>query len=91
MAVGGVDTTSTQAAVSGGGQRLAESFDTFLNLLTTQMKNQDPLSPMDSNQFTQQIVQMTGVEQQLLTNELLQRLVVASGDGVADAVSLIGK
>lgn len=91
MAVGGVNTNSTQAAVTGGTQRLAESFDTFLNLLTTQMKNQDPLSPMDSNQFTQQIVQMTGVEQQLLTNQLLQQLVTSSGDGVADAVSLIGK
>lgn len=83
---------SSQAAASSvGGQRLAESFDTFLVLLTTQMKNQDPLSPMDSGDFTQQIVQMTGVEQQLLTNDLLKQLVGASGDGVADAVSLIGK
>ena len=80
-----------QSGTNTGSQRLAESFDTFLVLLTTQMKNQDPLSPMDSNQFTQQIVQMTGVEQQLLTNQLLQQLVGAAGDGVADAVSLIGK
>lgn len=84
---------NSQSAVSSnvGKQRLAESFDTFLVLLTTQMKNQDPLSPMDSGDFTQQIVQMTGVEQQLLTNDLLKQLVGASGDGVADAVSLIGK
>jgi flagellar basal-body rod modification protein FlgD len=89
-----VNNTQNAAAQTGtntGSQRLAESFDTFLVLLTTQMKNQDPLSPMDSGEFTQQIVQMTGVEQQLLTNDLLKQLVGSAGDGVADAVSLIGK
>src|SRR5689334_23087638 len=74
-----------------GRARLAENFDTFLSLLTTQLKNQDPLSPLDSNQFTQQIVQMTGVEQQLLTNDLLKKLVSNTGSGVSTAVSLIGK
>jgi flagellar basal-body rod modification protein FlgD len=74
-----------------GRTRLAESFDTFLNLLTTQLKNQDPLAPLDSNQFTQQIVQMTGVEQQLLTNELLTKMVGNTANGVSTAVSLIGK
>jgi flagellar basal-body rod modification protein FlgD len=71
--------------------RLAENFDTFLTLLTTQLRNQDPLSPMDSNQFTQQMVQMTGVEQQLLTNDLLKQLVSNNANGVSTAVSLIGK
>src|SRR6185436_12803276 len=74
-----------------GRARLAENFDTFLSLLTTQLKNQDPLSPLDSNQFTQQLVQMTGVEQQLLTNDLLKKLVGNTGTGVSTAVSLIGK
>jgi flagellar basal-body rod modification protein FlgD len=74
-----------------GRARLAENFDTFLSLLTTQLKNQDPLSPMDSNAFTQQIVQMTGVEQQLLTNDLLQKLVGNTSGGLSTAVSLIGK
>jgi flagellar basal-body rod modification protein FlgD len=46
---------------------------------------------MDSNQFTQQIVQMTGVEQQLLTNDLLKKLVSNTGSGISSAVSLIGK
>jgi len=90
-----VDSVSTVAAASDtsvlGRNRLAESFDTFLALLTTQLKNQDPLSPLDSNQFTQQIVQMTGVEQQLLTNDLLKKLVANTGSGIATAVSLIGK
>lgn len=70
--------------------RLATNYETFLALLTTQLRNQDPLSPLDSNQFTQQIVQMTGVEQQLLTNDLLQSL-VDRGSGVGDAVSYIGR
>ena len=74
-----------------GRTRLAENFDTFLSLLTTQLKNQDPLSPLDSNQFTQQLVQMTGVEQQLATNDLLKKLVSNTTSGVATAVSLIGK
>jgi flagellar basal-body rod modification protein FlgD len=82
--------TSTDATAAGK-KRLADNFDTFLTLLTTQLKNQDPLSPMDANQFTQQIVQMTGVEQQLLSNDLLQKLVSNTGSGVSTAVGLIGK
>jgi flagellar hook assembly protein FlgD len=69
---------------------LADNFNSFLTLLTTQLKNQDPTSPLDTNQFTQQITQMTGVEQQLLSNQLLQQLVSAQG-GVASAANLIGE
>lgn len=83
--------TSASAASATGRARLAENFDTFLTLLTAQLQNQDPLSPMDSTQFTQQLVQMTGVEQQLLTNDLLEKLVANTGSGVSTAVSLIGK
>jgi len=70
---------------------LASSEETFLKLLTTQMKNQDPLSPMDSNAFTSQIVQMTGVEQQLMTNDLLAALVGMNDSGITDAVNMMGK
>lgn len=92
MAVDSTTAAAASASASTAGRtRLAENFDTFLSLLTTQLKNQDPLSPMDSTQFTQQLVQMTGVEQQLLTNDLLEKLVSNSGTGVATAVSLIGK
>ncbi|MFI4974443.1 MAG: flagellar hook assembly protein FlgD [Caulobacterales bacterium] len=69
---------------------LANNFQTFLSLLTTQLRNQDPLQPLDSSQFTQQITQMTGVEQQLLSNQLLQQLVTAQG-GLGQAAGLIGK
>jgi flagellar basal-body rod modification protein FlgD len=53
---------------------LADQFDSFLLLLTAQLKSQDPLSPMDANQFTQQLVQFTGVEQAIKTNETLSQL-----------------
>src|ERR1039457_7415751 len=54
---------------------IASNFTTFLQLLTTQLKNQDPLSPMDTNQFTQQLVEFAGVEQQMKTNDTLSTLV----------------
>ncbi|MNJ54639.1 Basal-body rod modification protein FlgD [compost metagenome] len=71
---------------------LASNFQTFLSLLTTQLKNQDPLSPVDSNEFTAQLTQMAGVEQQLLTNDLLTSLLSAQqGDGLTGAAQYIGK
>src|SRR3954466_6534696 len=91
-AIGATTAAPKDSATSALGRaRLAENFDTFLSLLTTQLKNQDPLSPLDSNQFTQQLVQMTGVEQQINGNELLKQLVANTAGGVATAVSLIGK
>lgn len=74
-----------------GSARLADNFNTFLSLLTTQLKNQDPLSPLDSNQFTQQLTQMTGVEQQIAGNDLLKKLVSNTSGGVSTAVSMLGK
>ncbi|HEV2531392.1 flagellar hook assembly protein FlgD [Phenylobacterium sp.] len=71
--------------------QLSGNFQTFLSLLTTQLKNQDPLSPLDSNQFTQQLVQMSGVEAQLNTNNLLQQVATNTSNGVSTAVGLIGK
>lgn len=85
------NTPAPQDTTDLGRTRLAESFDTFLTLLTAQLKNQDPLSPMDSTQFTQQLVQMTAVEQQLAANDLLKQLVSNTGANVASAVGLIGK
>ena len=86
--------TATQAAARTETSRtsLVSNFETFLTLLTAQLKNQDPLSPMDSNQFTEQLTQMTGVEQQLLTNDLLTSLLAAQqGAGLNGATNYIGK
>lgn len=82
---------ATQDVSALGKTQLATSYDTFMKLLTAQIKNQDPLSPMDSTQFTQQLVQMTGVQQQLYSNDLLKQLVTNTGTGMSDAVSVIGK
>lgn len=91
-------TTVDSSAVVGGSKTaagkasLATSYQTFLVLLTSQLKNQDPLKPMDTDSFTQQLVSMTGVEQQLLSNDLLQSLVNQSTSGSnLNALSLIGK
>jgi flagellar basal-body rod modification protein FlgD len=54
---------------------IADTFDAFLTLLTTQLKHQDPLSPMDSNQFVQQLVSFSQVEQSIKTNSQLADLV----------------
>lgn len=87
----GTNNSSTSAANNGLAQ-LADNYQTFLSLLTAQLQNQDPLSPLDTNQFTQQLTQMTGVEQQLLSNQLLQQLVTQNqGGGLTSAVGLIGQ
>ncbi len=82
--------TSSNAQIASGQQSLNTDYNSFLKLLTTQLQNQDPLSPMDTNTFTQQLVAMNGVQQQLLGNNLLQTLVNQSG-GPASAVGLIGQ
>jgi len=95
MAVNGVPSTTTpNSALAGSRATIAENFDTFLNILTTQLKNQNPLDPLDTNQFTQQLVQFTGVEQQLKTNEFLEALLDLSSTSQstsAQAMSMIGK
>ncbi len=58
---------ATTAPTSDPMAALSGNFNTFLTLLTTQLKNQDPTAPMDSNQFTQQLVQFSQVEQQINT------------------------
>src|ERR1700735_475358 len=71
-------TTSTSAASQvtvAGSQEIAGNFDTFLQLLTTQLQNQDPLSPLDTNQFTEQLVEFASVEQQINENSNLQTLI----------------
>jgi flagellar basal-body rod modification protein FlgD len=68
----GSTSSNTNALAS---QQIAGNFQTFLQLLTTQLQNQNPLSPLDTNQFTQQLVEFAGVEQQLNANDQLKTLV----------------
>ena len=66
---------STTSATGADQQMIASNFTTFLQLLTTQLKNQNPLDPLDTNQFTQQLVQFAQVEQQMKSNDQLSSLV----------------
>ncbi|HWK00008.1 MAG TPA: flagellar hook capping FlgD N-terminal domain-containing protein [Xanthobacteraceae bacterium] len=86
-AVGSVTSAlnSTSSASSGDQQMIAGNFQLFLQLLTTQLKNQDPTSPLDTNQFTQQLVQFASVEQQLKTNTNLDALVALNKSQQATA------
>lgn len=67
---------------------LSDSFDTFLTLLTTQLRYQDPLEPMDSAEFTNQLVQFSQVEQSISTNSNLEKLL--GYQGANQAVAAIG-
>jgi flagellar basal-body rod modification protein FlgD len=67
--------TSVTNAVGIDKNTIAGNFNTFLQLLTTQLKNQNPLDPLDTNQFTQQLVSFAQVEQQLKANDQLATLV----------------
>src|SRR6185295_16293466 len=70
---------------------LASNFDTFLTLLTTQLRNQNPLDPLDTNQFTQQLVQFAGVEQQINMNQQLTTLIaLQKATQTSTAMSFLG-
>ena len=88
-----IDTTGTlNSQQQQATQQLAGNFDTFLKLLTTQLQNQDPLSPMDSNQFTQQLVEFAGVQEQLNTNDSLATLVsLQQTTASTQALSYVGQ
>lgn len=79
------------AAKKNSGASIANNFDQFLTLLTTQLKNQSPLDPLDTNQFTQQLVQFASVEQQLKTNETLTTLLsINKATTATNALGYIG-
>ena len=80
MILGSSDITQTAAASEAARSatdkaKLEEDLNKFLNLLVTQLKNQDPLDPMDANEFTSQLVQFASVEQQIYQNSNLEKMV----------------
>jgi flagellar basal-body rod modification protein FlgD len=83
--------STAQAAGAGASQQLAGNFNTFLTLLTTQLQNQNPLDPLDTNQFTQQLVEFASVEQQINMNTNLQSLITMQQTTEAtSALQLVG-
>jgi flagellar basal-body rod modification protein FlgD len=97
--VSGTTPLPPASSSSGGGTlsstantTLAGNFQSFLTLLTTQLQNQDPLSPLDTNQFTQQLVQFASVEQELKTNDQLTTLVSLQQTAQStQALTFVGK
>lgn len=99
--VSGTTTQPTSSSSSGSGgstlsstanQTIAGNFQTFLTLLTTQLQNQNPLDPLDTNQFTQQLVEFASVEQQLKTNDSLTTLVTLQQTAQStQALTFVGK
>ncbi|WP_286830791.1 MULTISPECIES: flagellar hook assembly protein FlgD [Kordiimonas] len=93
-----VDLTGITSATGTGTTRgdnsatkLADDFDDFLTLLTTQLQNQDPTDPMDSNEFTNQLVQFSSVEQQIQTNQNLESLQsLLEMNNIASAATFLG-
>src|SRR5262249_55321440 len=85
-------TSTTSTNSNDALNQLSGNFSTFLTLLTTQLKNQDPTSPMDSNTFTQQLVMYSQVEQQINTNDNLKTLISqGTTNAGAMAASYLGK
>jgi flagellar basal-body rod modification protein FlgD len=84
--------TGASASDPTGVLGFTQNFNTFLTLLTTQLQNQDPLSPLDSNQFTQQLVMFSQVEQQIQNNSQLTTLIAgqAASETVA-ALPMVGQ
>lgn len=91
----GANAAAAARATGGGaaaGPRIGADFNTFLTLLTTQLRNQDPTRAMDVQQMTQQLVQFAGVEQQLAMNRSLERLIaLQQGGQLLAAGPLIGR
>jgi flagellar basal-body rod modification protein FlgD len=84
--------TGTATRADNDGAKLAEDFDDFLTLLTTQLQHQDPLDPMDSGEFTNQLVAFTGVEQQIQTNQNLETLQTLTAlNNVGSTVAYLGQ
>lgn len=86
-ATSGVSNTSAAQSAT----VLNSDFETFLKMLTVQMQNQDPLNPMDSSEYAMQLATFSGLEQQVLTNDLLGSLIyMSSQSGMADLAGWIG-
>ena len=87
-----VQTPTTAAANSNNSiQQLGKDLSQFLTLLTTQLQNQDPLSPLDTNAFTQQLIGFSQVEQQINTNTKLDGLVaLGSSNNLSTSLGYVG-
>jgi flagellar basal-body rod modification protein FlgD len=92
LPTGSSSSSSASSANSMASQQIAGNFQSFLTLLTTQLQNQNPLDPLDTNQFTQQLVEFAGVQEQLNTNDSLSTLVTLQQTAQStQALTFVGK
>ena len=92
MTIAPTATASSAAAPANPLGSLSSNFGNFLSLLMTQLKNQDPTSPLDTNQFTSQLVQFSSVEQQINTNTSLTKLIELTQTGsLLQSSAMVGK
>ena len=94
MSIESINAQTTQAASFSNTDRTAliGNYEMFLQLLTTQLRNQSPLDPLDANQFTQQLVQYSSVEQQVKTNENLNAMLATLlASNATSLVSYVGR
>lgn len=91
--VDNINAATGQTKNANGSQKaLDQTFNDFLLLLTTQLKNQDPLDPQDSSQFTSQLAQMSSVQEAVNTNANLEKLIALTGGSqINNAVNYIGR
>tara|TARA_R110000787_G_scaffold56550_4_gene129868 strand:- start:1025 stop:1690 length:666 start_codon:yes stop_codon:yes gene_type:complete len=69
-----ISTTPTASTSAQAQATLSSDFETFIKMMTTQAKYQDPLEPLDSSEYASQLAQFSMVEQQVLSNDLLTAL-----------------
>ena len=92
MDISTIASASAQNASQRASTQLNANFDTFLTLLTTQLQNQDPLAPLDTEKFTEQLVQFSAVEQSIQTNEYLEALIgLQTSSANETALAMVGK
>jgi flagellar basal-body rod modification protein FlgD len=88
----GTTTKPNKTTADASQDQLSSDLNFFLKMLTTQLQNQDPTSPLDTNEFTQQIAQYSSVQQQVNTNSNLEKLLAANKQSsLTTAVGYIGK
>ncbi len=84
-------TSSTSSGTTAASQALSGNYELFLSLLTTQVQNQDPLDPLDSAEYTNQLVQYSSVEQAIQTNQYLEDMLAAlSSNQASSYVNYLG-
>jgi flagellar basal-body rod modification protein FlgD len=85
-------TTTTRTPPPAPKPERPTDYETFLRMLTVQMQNQDPLNPIESDDYAVQLATFSGVEQQTRTNALLEQLLAGMNlAGLSDLAAAVGQ